>query len=105
MNYSNFQSSNDFASKYVTFNSSETIVVSIEEFSDKKWISNPDVMGDFSESKKINIKGIDIYLFERNGGKRNVSTSISYQTDLTQYDISIDYCSIEQAEEFVSELK
>ena len=105
MNYSNFQASNDFASKYVTFNSSETIVVSIEEFSDKKWISNPDVMGNFSESKKINVNGIDIYLFERNGGKNKVSTSISYQIDLTQYDISIDYCSIEQAEEFVSELK
>lgn len=105
MKYKDFYVSNDFTSNFVGFTSNETIVVSIEKFSDKKWISNPDIMGDFSESKKINVNGIDIYLFERNGGKQSVSTSVSYQINLTQYNIHIEGCTIEQAEEFVSELK
>ena len=79
--------------------------MSIEQFADEKWISNPDFMGKFTETKKININGIDIYLLERNGGEKSVSTTISYQIDLTQYDMNLEYCSIEQAEEFVSELK
>ena len=105
MEYSNYQSSDDFVSQYVSFICEETIHISIERYSDPKYIGTTDVVGNFTASKKILVDGVDIYLFERDGGSDSVSTTLTYMTGLTQYDINLQYCSIDKAEAFVSELR
>ena len=95
---------NDFTSNFVGFNSeidNKNVSIIIETFTDEQWITNPDVQGDFTASKKVEVNGIDVYLFERNGdNSKRVNTSISYQVGLTQYFIDCHY-NIEQAEQFI----
>lgn len=100
--YKNIEWRNDFTSNYANIDFFDSkITMDIETFTDEKWITNPDIQGDFTASKKVEINGIDVYLFERNGNSsKNVNTSISYQVGLTQYFIDCQY-NIEQAEQFI----
>lgn len=104
--YKDIEWTNDFTSYYANIDFLDSkITMSIETFTDEKWITNPDIQGKFTASKKVNVNGIDVYLFEQNGNKsKKVSTSISYQVGLTQY--FIYYCpyNIEQAEQFITNM-
>jgi hypothetical protein len=92
----------DFTEKFVSVTfEQERIVLVIEEYTDEKWVQNPDIQGDFTASKKIEVNGRDVYLFELNGDEsEKTSTSISYQIGLTQYFISCPY-DIEKTENFI----
>lgn len=97
----------DFTANSVGFiadTGNQKFSVSVVTYTDKKWVVNPDIMGPFTASKKINVNSTDIYLFEMDGDNPNkVNTSISYQIGLTQYFISCDY-SIDEAEQFVKQM-
>lgn len=99
---------NDFTEYSVGFvadTGNHRMSIDIETYTDKKWITNPDIMGEFTASKKIEVNGIDVYLFEIDGDKpRKVKTSISYQIGLTQYFINC-YYNIDEAEQFVKTMK
>lgn len=100
--YKNIEWQNDFTSNYANIDFLDSkITMDIETFTDEKWITNPDIQGEFTDGKKIEVNGIDVYLFERNGNcSKKVNTSISYQVGLTQYFIDCHY-NIEQAEQFI----
>ena len=102
--YKNIEWANDFTCCFVGFDAEiNDIKIStiIETFTDEKWITNPDIQGDFTASKKVETNGVDVYLFERNGDNpKEAITSISYQVGLTQYFLDC-YCDIGQAEQFI----
>lgn len=103
--YEDIELTNDFTAFYANIDFLDReITMSIETFTDEKWITNPDIMGEFTASKKVEVNGVDVYLFERNGNNsKKVSTSISYQVGLTQYFIYCHY-TIEQAEQFITNM-
>lgn len=105
--YDKLNSYNDFTEYNVYFTAeldNKKFLIDIETFTDKKWIQNPDIQGQFTAKKKIDINGIDVYLFERKGDNpKEVTTSISYQIGLTQYFIDCHY-SIDEAELFVKNM-
>lgn len=105
--YKKLNWANDFTESNVYFTAeidSKTVSVDIETFTNEKWIQNPDIQGQFTASKKIEINGIDIYLFERDGDNpKKVNTSISYQIGLTQYFIDCHY-TIGEAEQFIKNM-
>lgn len=77
------------------------VVTRITTFTDEKWIANSDIRGGFTASKQLEVNGMDVYLFERDGNNsKEINTTISYQVGLTQYDIYCN-CDIGQAEQFV----
>lgn len=95
--------SNDFGCDFNI--NDKSIVIDIETFTDKKWVTDPNIMGHFTASKKVVVNGVDVYLFEEYGNKpKKVNTSISYQIGLTQYFIHC-YYTIEEAEEFIKSMK
>lgn len=82
----------------------ENVSIYIETFSNENLIANIDIQGQFTASKKIEVNGMDVYLFERNGDDpKKVLTTISYQTGLTQYGIDCHY-SIDEAEQFIKNM-
>lgn len=91
---------NDDFQKSVNFISNDkNISVTIKTFTDKKWIMNTDIQGNFTTADKVNINGTDVYLFEQNGkDEKNATTSVSYQIGLTQYFIQCNY-NIQKAKE------
>lgn len=79
----------------------DKIFVTIQTFKSENEILNHDIQGSFTNSKKITVNGIDVYLFELNGGNTDkVTTTISYQVGLTQYSIQYRH-SIDESENFV----
>lgn len=104
--YEDIEWNNDFteiSANFISQIDNEKFGVTIETFTEEKWIQNPDIQGEFTNSKKVTVDGIDVYLFEREGNSKKVNTTISYQIDLTQYDIAC-YYSIEQAENFITSM-
>ncbi len=105
--YENLEWHNDFTENSVGFVpklDENVFSVLIITYTDKKWVQNPDIQGEFTSSKKIEVNGIDIYLFERDGDNvKKVTTTISYQIGLTQYYIDCPY-DIETAEEFIKNM-
>lgn len=105
--YEDIEWTNDFTENSANFIAeidNEKFGVTIETFSEAKWIQNPDIMGEFTASKKVEVNGVDVYLFERNGSNsKKVVTFISYQVGLTQYFIDCHY-TIEQTEQFITNM-
>lgn len=99
----NWQNDDVMTSVCINYTKNETIVT-IQNFKDKKWVYDPDIQGKFSADAKVNINGVDVYLFERNGNDESkVNTTISYQVGLTQYSIYYPY-PLEKAEEFIKNM-
>ena len=96
----------DFTETYIGIAfEDKTVDATVRMYKDEKYVGNPDVMGDFTASKKIIINGVDVYLFERNSNNpKEVNTSISYMIGLTEY--FIDYQGdIENAEQLINQMK
>lgn len=79
----------------------EDIALRIHRYSGKEWVMNPDVTNDNTNSKKINVNGIDVYMFEmKTGFPKRKATTVSYTIGLTEYCINVPM-NIAEAEEFM----
>lgn len=106
-NYESLNWFSDDISKSVGFVAeieNKKVSVSIETFAKESYVANIDIQGQFTASKKIEVNGIEVYLFERYGDKYDKAlTTISYQAGLTQYGIDC-HCSIDEAEQFIKNM-
>lgn len=100
MEYEEIEVYKDFTETSANINfKAEKIRLTIYCYTDEKWIMNTNIQGSFTAVEQLNIKGVDIYMLERDGDDEDeVSTSVSYQVGLTQYSIFCR-CNIEQVKQ------
>lgn len=91
--------------KLVTINYRDSnLTLTMQNFVDAKWVTNPDIQGEFSRREKVTVQGVDIYLFEKTSWLGLLTkTSVSYQVGLTQYFIEGEM-TLEEAKELIQKM-